>query len=296
MQDVALGTKVFKRYGDLRRLLESIPETKIQHVYIADDGDDSPAERALSEVDLGLDVTIFDLEYDVGNGHARREIVEQSDEDFLLMVDPDHTIPKNVDTLYNQVTQQDRVGGVAGSIIEPDENRMWQSGKKFFEENGGLVSDATGDHAITTVAGEPFVRFDFVPQAILFKRECLEAYAWDRNYITRREHADFFVGHWKETKWQFGVAPGVLFGHYPGGNADYESHRRSPDKHAKDDQYFLEKWDYEFFEMRDPYWFNTDTSNIGIAQRIHDVYSSEGLLGLTQRGIGLARTLYNNKR
>lgn len=268
MDGVALATKVFKRPDDLVRLLRSVPKDMFEHIYIADDGEDNPAQAALSEVELETDVTVFNLEFDAGNGFARREIVDRTDEEHLLMVDADHTIPENVDVLYQQLGKHNSLGGIAGSVVEPGANRVWQSGKDLYERAGGLVRTADTDPDVQYVAGYPLTRFDFVPQAVLFKRACLDSYAWDRNYVTHREHLDFFLGHWRRSEWEFAVSPAVFFGHYPGGNVEYESHRHSERKGERDHTYFLEKWDYDFLQMGDPYWFDTASQGCHVRNKI----------------------------
>lgn len=289
MENVALGVKVFQRDEDLTRLLNSVPQKLFERIYIADDGRDNPSEKATSRANIDIPTTIIDLEYDAGNGYARREIVEEFDEEYLLMVDADHTIPDNISTLYRQLRSREDLGGVAGSIAEPPKNRVWQSGKNLREEDGGLIRTSSGEHDVSINQGAPFVYFDFVPQAILLKRSCLESYSWDRNYTTASEHLDFFVGHWKNTKWNFAVSPGVFFGHYPGGGESYESHRRSDKKQRDDLNYFLEKWDYEFVETKGPYWFNSDHSTV--EHRIRETLNQD-ITDVISDGASFASSLF----
>ena len=93
-----------------------------------------------------------------------------------------------------------------------------------------------------------FIEFDFIPNAAVFRKDCLEEYSWDPNYTIGGEHLDFYVGHWKETDWRFGICPNVSFQHFPGGSPEYLTERTNTNKLRASYQYFGEKWGYSFLE------------------------------------------------
>lgn len=284
MSDVALGTKVFKRSGKLRQLLKSVPEDAISQVYVADDGETS--DRAdIYNRSWPFRLNVFNLDYDAGIGAGRSKIVNNLEEDYLLLVDSDHTIPGNVTTLRRQLEQLPDVGGIAGSIIEPKHGRIWQSGKNLYEKNGGLIRDASGNREIESIAGFYFIRFDFIPNAALFRKQCLEDYCWDPNIVLGSDHIDFYVGHWKTTDWDFGVSPSVHFGHYPGGDDGYESTRYNNKKIRENREYFLEKWGFDFDRTDDPYYFDTNVyDSLGI-EDVKSVWAEEGTVALIKKGM-----------
>ena len=80
MPEIALGTKVFSRAKRLGKLLNSVSETPIDTVYVADDGEPSRDKKALYEANYEFNLEVLDLEYDAGLGYGRNRIVEASED------------------------------------------------------------------------------------------------------------------------------------------------------------------------------------------------------------------------
>lgn len=243
--DIAVGTKVFKRTDKLKQLLTSIPNY-VKTVYVADDGRTTERSEIYSE-QYPFKLKVIDLEYDKGLGAGRHAIVEALSEEYLLIVDTDHTLPENIETLRNVLRADDSLGGVAGSIFEPNEPAYYITGQFFQEVNNELHRGPFINKNIGTkvVDDNPLIHFDFIANAAMFKKDCLESYNWDPEYVIGYEHVDFYIGHWKTTEWEFGVCPSVVFNHYPGGNADYDMDRTNENKLLNSERYFLNKWSYE---------------------------------------------------
>lgn len=244
-ETVAVGTKVFTRDGQLRQLLESVPSV-VDTVYVADDGEPTELKERIYSADYAFTLEVIDMEYDAGLGAGRAAIVERLSEDFLAIVDTDHRFPPNFEALLDVLRTEERLGGVAGAIVEPDRDRYYVEAQDFAENGTALIRSPTlEDKNIEMVDRHPIVRFDFVPNAAVFRRECVEDYCWDPAYVIEQEHADFYVGHWRRTDWTFAICPSVVFEHYPGGNETYLRERGSLRKERNSQRYFLEKWGYE---------------------------------------------------
>lgn len=251
---IAVGTKVFTRDEQLRQLLRSVPAA-VDTFYVADDGEPTELKEQIYSAEYDFTLEVIDLEYDAGLGAGRAAIVERLSEDFLAIVDTDHRFPPNFETLLDVLRGEERLGGVAGAIVEPERGRYYIEAQDFTEDESTLVRSPTLEEKRIELAGRhPVVRFDFIPNAALFRRECLEDYCWDPAYVIEREHADFYVGHWRRTDWEFAVCPSVVFEHYPGGDETYLRERGSPQKEEESHQYFLEKWNYERDDSRSFVW------------------------------------------
>lgn len=251
---VALGVKVFNRTEKLEALLESVPESVYDTVYVADDG--RTDERThLYERDWPYTLELIDLPYDAGLGPGRNAILDALDEPYLTIVDSDHTLPANVDVLVHQLEARPEFGGISGLLFE--HGRIQGLCHDLYEEGDVLVRD-TGPKTESMVADYPLVEFDFVPNIVTFRRECLEERAWDENYVIGREHLDFFVGHKHETDWRFGTCPAVLFPHHPGGGREYDTNRRDPAKLLTSKAYFREKWGYDQVVARE-FWLGNQS-------------------------------------
>lgn len=249
--EVSLGVTVFKRTEKLRRLLNSVPEW-IETVYVADDGKSSDREHIYQQ-DHPFDLTIIDLEYDAGLGYGRRAITERMDEEFLLVVDSDHQVPDNAKLLVDQLSADDTLGGVGGLFLE--EGTLTGMCHDISEDGQLLVRDTKRGKQTRTLAGAPLIEFDFIPNAAVFRRACLNDYTWDDAYRIGKEHLDFYVGHYHETDWSFAVSPRVLFPHDPGGDADFVSTRHDPSRLLESKRYFLDKWGYRQI-LRRRYWLD----------------------------------------
>jgi hypothetical protein len=292
MATVALGTKLFDRTEKLATLLDSVEDSPVDRVYIADDGRPTERKRDLYERSFPFQLEVIDLPYDAGLGRGRRRIVAELDAEYVLFVDTDHELPVNLDVLIDQLDARPGLGGVAGSIVEPADGRLWQSAKDFREDGDVLVRGADlYDKRVERVAGHPFIEFQFVPNAALFRTECLASYCWDPEYVIGWEHLDFYVGHWKRTDWTFGICPSVLFGHHPGGSPAYVADRRDPAKLDRSREYFLEKWGYEDRVTTKPYWFDTHESDPSLPERALAHYRERGLEATVERALASGPTL-----
>lgn len=243
MDRVAAGVKVFSRADKLRDLLQSLEGIDIGKVYVADDGKPSDKKSRIYNAEYDFDLQVIDLEYDAGLGYGRNEIVDRMSEDFLLLVDADHEVPTNVGILKDQLEASPELGGVSGMLLE--NGRLKASAHDLHEEGETLVRDIREEKQRESIAGHPVIKFDFLPNSALFRRECLADYSWDPNFVIGWEHLDFYIGHKLKTDWKFGVCPSVLFEHSPGGGETYLVNRKNREKLLTSKEYLLSKWDYD---------------------------------------------------
>lgn len=257
MFDIALGVKVFSRPGKLQTLLESIADSSIDTVYVADDGEPTPEKTRLYEADYRFDLHVIDLPFDAGLGYGRNRVVEVSEEDYLLIVDSDHEVPENVMTLAEQLEERPGLGGISGLLYE---NRKIRGGcHDLFENEEVLVRDVRDDKPIEKAAGAPLIEYDFLPNVTLFRRECLQDQSWDPEYIVGKEHLDFYLAHKKRTDWRFAVSPSILFPHHPGGDTSYVTDRESRRKLSQSRNYFLDKWGFKQIIFGQTDWIDAST-------------------------------------
>lgn len=239
---ITIGAKLFARETKTLQLLRSVPEY-IDRVIIVDDGDKNADERDIYGYNWPFDLTVIDLEFDAGLGEGRSQMVNECDTEYLLIVDSDMEVPADVDELATILDNDNSLGGVAGFVREDGEATGLCH--DLFEEGNVLVRDIREQKTAVNIGGNRFIPFDFVPNAAMFRMTALEDYCWDPEYVIGREHIDFYVGHWKQTAWQFGVAPDVVFPHHPGGRKTFTLNRHNDEKLERSRQYFLEKWGYK---------------------------------------------------
>ena len=249
-----MGVTVFRRTEKLRDLLDSINEQPIDAVYIADQGEMTEEKEQLYSRDFPFELNVYDLEFNIGTGYCRWLVANESQEDYLLIVDSDNTVPKNVGLLVNQLEKRQDLGGVSGILSE--EGRIWSGAHDYRIKNNVLIQGTDSPKIIENIAGAPFVEFDFLPNITIFRRECLDDFAWDKDF-PGYQHPDFYVGHFKNTEWTFGVNPQVVFPHHPGGSDSYMSYRSDVERLWKDKQMFLEKWDLDQIVVGNSTWLDS---------------------------------------
>lgn len=254
MTELALGVTVFRRTGKLRGLLESIDEQPIDTVYVADQGEITDEKETLYEREYPFELEVFDLDFNVGTGYCRWIVAEESTEDYLLIADSDNRIPRNVERLVEQLEQRPEMGGICGILAEED--RIWCASHDLREEDDVLIRGNNTGKETQIVAGAPLVEFDVLPNITVFRRECLDDYAWDKEYPAY-QHIDFYVGHKKQTDWSFGVCPEVIFEHYPGGTQEYTSFRNDTERLWRGKQMFLDKWNYRQIVLGHTTWLHS---------------------------------------
>lgn len=263
MNEIALGATVFQREEKVANLLGSIdPDSPIKTVYLGDNGKITKRKEEVYAKDYPFELEILDLEFDSGLGYSRRQIVEQSEEPYLLIVDSDVKIPHNVDQLHTILQNRPDLGGVGGVLIEDDQIRS--DCYDLFNEGPLLMKDIREPKQVQEVAGLSLVEFDQIQNVAMYRKECLEDYCWDSEYRIGWEHTDFFLGHKENTTWSFGVCPEVMFRHYPGGDLEYMSKRRDIERLRQTKEYFLKKWGYEQVLMGQVNWLQT---NDGVASQ-----------------------------
>lgn len=278
MTDLAVGVPMFKRVERLSDLLNSVAKTKISSVYVADNGKMTAEKEELYNDEYPFNLTIFDIEYDSGLGNCRDTLVSKTNEDFLFFVDSDMRIPSNYDVLVEQLKSRPSLGGVGGIILDENQGRIRSTAGDLRIEDD-IVHKVNGQPtSFEYVAGSPLAEFEYIQNAAVFRRECLDDYSWDDSYLIGREHLDFFLGHKLNTEWDFAVSPQVIFPHNPGGSDDYSGHRKSNERLEKSKKYFQNKWDVDGYSPS-PCWIDTvqyyqSSSKINQIKR---VYEEEGM-------------------
>lgn len=251
---VAVGVPVYKRTEKLQNLLTSVESAPIDTVYVADNGHTEERVKIYEE-DWTFDLEVLDLEYDSGLGNCRSSIVDALSEDYLIVVDSDHTIPTNVGLLVHQLEKKPEFGGICGLLFE--NGGLRGTCHDLYESNDVLIRDIREKNA-DIVAGAPFVEFEFLQNVAAFRRECVEEYSWDPNLKQGKPHLDFYVGHKHRTDWRFALCPSVQFPHFPGGSSDYQANRNKRERLASAREYFLNKWGYRQIIYGQVKWLQTE--------------------------------------
>lgn len=218
---IAVGVPVFSRTDALAQLLGSLPEY-VETVYVADNGTTAD-RRELYDSDWPFSVSLIDLPYDCGIGACRHAIAEAVTEPYLFVCDNDMEItrPGDLRLLRSVLETNDGLGGVSGWLVEGDTVR---AGARDLEETGDTVLKSAREHAEIEHDPVPFARWEFIPQAALFRSNVFDTYTYDPD-MYNTEHIDFFYGHAQAGDWEFASTPAVLVQHHRNIDPEYRDKR-----------------------------------------------------------------------
>jgi len=240
MTEIACGVPIYARTKALRQFLESVP-AYVETVYVADNGPEQ--DRALYTESWPFALDVLHLEHDVGIGACRAAIADACDEPYLWVGDCDMAFVDDRDlrTLRSVLESHPDLGGVSGWLLE---DRAIRAGARDLETTGATAikeaTDAEMEHDPV-----PFARFDFIPQAGLFRTGIYEDYSYDPK-VRSTEHFDFFYAHRQLGAWDFASTPAVLIRHDRNIDEQYRESQRGRGHVDRDT--LAEKWGIEHVE------------------------------------------------
>jgi len=268
---------MLERERALRRLLGTATSNPhIGRVIIADNGEGS--RREVYQEDWDCEVDVLDLPFDAGIGACRSAVAEELDSEFLCVVDSDMEIPANIETLVEILHRDPDLGAVSGILEEHGRIRAGVTDfreETLFRGRTALVQGIADEKTVDWDCGYPVARADKLPNAMVVRRACVEDYSWDRR-LKDKEHLDWFLGHWQETDWEFGVTPSVIFRHHTStGNSMYDHRWRHENKERQERwrEELLEKWDYDALVHGDSRWF--DSGRRPVSERVWKALAGE---------------------
>lgn len=234
---IAVGTPMFSRETALRTLLGSLPEY-VQTVYVADNGEAD--DRDVYHEQWPFELSVEHLPYDCGIGPCRANIADRVTEPYLFVCDSDMEVTRMDDLqLLRQVLENNPdLGAIAGWLKEGDTIR---TGASHLHERDGTVVKNVRETPEIEGGILPFARFDFIPQAALYRTAIFDSYSYD-DEIYNSEHIDFFLGQKAADEWDFASTPGVVVQHHRNIDPEYRNSQRG--KNRVDFETIDGKWGY----------------------------------------------------
>lgn len=276
---IAVDIKIFSRVDKLSNLLDSIRYREVETVYIADDGENTEERSKIYTKEYPFRLMVFKLQYDAGPEQCRAHIIKNLSEECLLIVDSDHRLPQEIVPLRTQIQTDESIGGVSELLHET--NRIVAACHDLCQNDGPLIRDVRERNPVHIVGGHPFVPFDFILNVAMFRKECLDEYCWDSEYVIRKEHLDFYTGHSRNSDWIFSVYPTVLFGHDPGGDTAYIENRQDRRKLLESRGDFIDKWGYRDIVLGYTEWNSPPVHRPALRSLLKDVYKNSLLSSLS---------------
>ena len=270
---IAVGVPYIYRTDALKRLLRSANDVDIDTFYIADNSK-GKIDSELDITDYDFDVEVLDLAYHVGQGACRSAIASAFEEDYLVVVDSDMELPRNLHVLKKILQGNRELGGVSGVLIEG--NRIRSGCRNIFELPLFLGREALeigirGEPELHDESGSVIGFFDYLTNAAMFRRECFEDYSWDES-MYNMAHEDFYVGHFHQSEWKFACCPEVFFRHYRGEAGTYPSEFREKKEMETAEARFLRKWGYsEFVWGKQREWLSNDLNNFKLKYLVKEI-------------------------
>ena len=150
-------------------------------------------------------IKIIKIEFDSGAAKSRKAGFMESKADYVFIIDDDIYLPPNAPKIAEILKENPDIGGVA-FLLKDGENIVCTAGD--IEDIKGHVRvnvDIKQKTIRKTNSGLRFILFDYIPNCALFRRACLEDYAWDE-FFKIEDHPDFYLTHKRLGKWRFAIA------------------------------------------------------------------------------------------
>lgn len=234
---IAVGVPMFSRTEALTNFLESLPPY-VARVYVADNGEAS--DRDLYARQWPFELEVINMEYNCGIGPCRAAIAEAVQEPYLFVADNDMELirPDDLRVLQRILEENPDVGAVSGWLKEGNTIR---TGARNLHENGDTLIKNVRDSPEIETNPVPFARFDFIPQAALYRTAIFDSYQYDPE-IFNSEHIDFFIGQMDADEWDFASTPVVLIEHNREIDEEYRESKRGSNR--VDYDLMEDKWGY----------------------------------------------------
>lgn len=240
-EDISVGVTAFLRPEKLDDSLRSVRNcrTDFTEVVVAGNG---PGNIGNQEVAEKHDARFLDLDFDCGVSKARNRIVQETDSEYVLLLDDDVEVPRDVSKLVEVLDLDSDLAGVSGSIREDGE--VFCGGRDLKIRGSTCIRSASrSSKASKWVHGGKisYYKYDFVPTPGVYRVEALREIGWDQRFRIGKEHLDFFLSY-LDSDWSFAVRPEVEFSHNPGGNAEFQVFRNDRETEENAWRLLSEKW------------------------------------------------------
>jgi GT2 family glycosyltransferase len=240
---LAIIVKTFMRDRPIFRFIQSVekvlPNAKI---YIADDSKNiTSSKRSLYRRLEKAGHTILLLPYDTGLSYGRNELVKLVKEPYVLLCDDDFILTEGLPAgnVVKTLSENEDIGLIAGFLLNGDQEWHYEFNLKI--ENGCVVKSRLKE-GYQEYNDMRMTRSDLVLNFFICKRELLEEFPWENDYIISMEHLDFFLTlTLKQDKWKIYYTPDMKAIHKPEKGKDYLKFRSRIGHWPK----FADKWGVE---------------------------------------------------
>jgi len=268
MNDITCNIKAFYRPKKFQQCLSSVIDAGIWKIIVGYDGPKELLEEHKEIIDKYKGdnyIKLIELPFNAGLSKTRNKMVEETKTEYILQLDDDNYIPRNIMEPLSFLKDKPLVGGVSFGWLKDDEWLPMMDAYDIEIINGFFFKTYNVPKHVYYVHNIQYMlAFDFVPNQGIFRKAVFDEIKWDENYIIDREHEDYFLSLKLYTAWKFAITPSIYLRHSPGGDKEFMSFRTG-DKALTSAKYFLAKWNLKGISpslippCRVRYLFNADT-------------------------------------
>jgi len=163
-------------------------------------------DQVYSEYEAILNLKVIKMNFDSGLAKSRKVALRESSANYVFVIDDDIYLPPNAPELLEVLEEFPKIGGIALLLRNKDRIVCKVGDIRSSWRHVSVRLDWKQKRIWRTSSGIRFMIFDYIPNCALFRRECLEDYAWDDFFKIGNEHADFYLTHKKLGKWVFAIS------------------------------------------------------------------------------------------
>jgi len=268
-KDITAVIKTFMRPEKFKVCLDATIKTGINKIVVGYDGPDELLnihKKIVEKQFKHANIKFCVYPFNIGISVVRNSLLQFVDTKYLLQLDDDVAIPRNVLDVIPFLEEHDEIGAVGIGqlplvkrclplieafdieIVNKYLFRTFDDGK-YYEINNDLLFMGY---------------FDFIPNNAVFKRELFNNVKWDNNFVIWGDHVDFFLQAKYNTKWKFAVCMSLYSIHDAGGDTNFKVYRYGIES-IKAKHYLYKKWNIKGMIPNNPvpylldgdYYFNS---------------------------------------
>ena len=245
----------FMRPDKFEICLQCAATAGLEHILVGYDGPEELYEQhksiCNSYIDKVEELRIIKYPFNFGLSATRNALIDETNDcQFILQLDDDNYVPRNVLDTTKFLEKHDKIGMVGLGCVKLD-GHMMSDATDFEIVDGFLIKTIKRPKETEQSMGLLFIYpFEYIPNIAIFKRAVFDDIRWDNKYIIGGEHVDFYLNLKENTYWKSALCASLLgiHDHDPpppisdcNNISGYKGYRWGENR-FESERYFIKKW------------------------------------------------------
>ena len=260
MDNVTANIKGFMKPDHIDKALSHLYDAGITKVIMSYDGPDDLEDTHLniykkykSKFDT---IEYIKLEFNAGLSKCRNAMIDKTDTEYILLLDDDNYIPKDILDIVKWMDTHKEMGGCGlGWVMDTKgHNRIQNGACNLSIYNRELIRQVPLKHKSEWFQGQMYwYPFHMIENTAILRKAIFDDIRWDEKYIIEREHEDFYLQQKYLSKWKFAVCATMYAYHdreFKNIDKRFKEYRLGTEA-DKSAEYFNKKWNLKNYPLKD---------------------------------------------